>query len=603
MILTTAVTSTNSTGSFHSELISIDTVSRVIILPFLEGGPDSILEMVHRVTANDITNEQLKTALSLGETASVPQTLLGPKNMLIQLGGIPEVDSNRAGELYSNLFSLAKALGWRIFGLYGEVELSLTQTPRTFLSPVVSDVVHAVRQTFRYAVHIKDRRAAADYSGPGDTGTLFLSRSITNSAKRDLEAIFGPGIRKSLIEKLWYASESTICENVLPKLLGQLNVARIFIHADTGRSLCGSRLVEVTTDGPIVLNLSGTLSMTQFNPQPETLWPRVPKVDLSESEFEANDFDRIFVMPDIHGDLFTLVRTLWMIYNEIVPLTNRETWDAFKETIAKLTPMPIKNGRIALVQLGDIIDRGPFTKECIQVIMGIEELFGWKLIPLYGNHELMNFNQMASSYVHPEDDLQGNKRRHLFSITGPLWRRLTRKLVIAARFKYNKGGILAIHAGINMGFLNQRSRIISQTSIKETSPVHSLNVFSRYVLSQAADLSPILQENDSPVWTRDFETLDEATLCNSILPPIKAHFNVNMIIVGHTPQKSRRVRVRCGGQILLADTAMSEWMGFGSANPTAVDIEISGGGDLARIRELHYVAPLNDVLKTDIPIP
>ena len=37
-------------------------------------------------------------------------------------------------------------------------------------------------------------------------------------------------------------------------------------------------------------------------------------------------------------------------------------------------------------------------------------------------------------------------------------------------------------------------------------------------------------------------------------------FQVGRIIVGHTPQHDRKIKSRCGGKIILADIAMSEWM-------------------------------------------
>jgi hypothetical protein len=65
-------------------------------------------------------------------------------------------------------------------------------------------------------------------------------------------------------------------------------------------------------------------------------------------------------------------------------------------------------------------------------------------------------------------------------------------------------------------------------------------------------------------------------LCSLWLPPILERWDVERIIVGHNPQESRRVRVRCNGRIVLADVGISKWIFNDDGNPMAI-VQANGG--------------------------
>ena len=94
---------------------------------------------------------------------------------------------------------------------------------------------------------------------------------------------------------------------------------------------------------------------------------------------------RVVVVPDVHG-----------AYTELVALLQR----------TRLIDGNLKwtGGSTMLVQLGDVIDRGARSRECLDLLMSLERQApkaGGTVIPLLGNHEVMNV-MGDLRYVTPE---------------------------------------------------------------------------------------------------------------------------------------------------------------------------------------------------------
>jgi len=70
------------------------------------------------------------------------------------------------------------------------------------------------------------------------------------------------------------------------------------------------------------------------------------------------------------------------------------------------TPLSDSPDATILVQLGDIVDRGPFSLECLKIMDIIELAIGKKTVRLYGNHEIMSHLGKSGAYIHAEEKVR-----------------------------------------------------------------------------------------------------------------------------------------------------------------------------------------------------
>ena len=511
---------------------------------------------------------------TFSEAGKNPIVANASRTAIIQLGSLGSVQSADNAKCVSALRAVEAVYGWKVFGVYGDSEG--TSSPRS-IGKALNAVDTADWIQSHYAtIVVIDRPSTKVSVGPSGKATLLFSPSAW--ARQD-------GL---LLATLWMEkSEQKVCNEYLRDLFG-LGFARIISPAPRSASRCGSRYIQASPSDVLELSPSSG-AWTQIVGTPKALWP-VPLPQL-QGEFETSSFDVVLVIPDIHGDLVALSRALWLGYNRVseTPLE----WEAFAARLRTRTPFDPPKKRVALVQLGDIVDRGPYTKECIDRLLRIETSLGFKLIALYGNHELMNFYNEAAPYVSQRDLLRGDARDREFSLDGAIWRSLTDELVMMARFSSpaSNSSTLFVHGGVDLAWFEQQSELIKSVSPagENATIVDAINKFSTYAFSQAPDLAKVLFSGETaqpPVWDRTLESAREDSLCDKTLPAVLERFKVDRIIVGHNPQASGRVRVRCGGRVLLADTAMSKWMKI-ARNPTVLVMD-HAGGTLTGIDELHY---------------
>jgi len=309
--------------------------------------------------------------------------------------------------------------------------------------------------------------------------------------------------------------------------------------------------------------------------------PEPPRVD----DISLKKFDFLVVIPDVHADLENFIKTLWLAFRRVSQSNMEEdifrtfltqylaTHDTGKrKMISSKLAASGKRNKTLVIMLGDYVDKGTHSRECVELALAIESIFGWKSVLLYGNHEFMNFHRSASHYVHPEDKLNGEAREKAFSVDGKLWKRMARKMVVAART--SDPNYLFVHGALDSGWFGKNSDIFSM--FNPDMGINNMNTVTQYMSQEAPDLSYILEEDDSPLWSRALETMDEDVLCNQFIPKMFGIWNAQKIFVGHNPQDSRKVRIRCGGKVLLTDVGISKWMFRDAGNPLAIVQELPG---------------------------
>jgi hypothetical protein len=256
---------------------------------------------------------------------------------------------------------------------------------------------------------------------------------------------------------------------------------------------------------------------------------------------------RVVAIADIHGDLEQLERAL---------------------RAAELLGEPggrWAGGTAVLVQTGDVVDRGPDSLAIYRLLANLEAQAreaGGCVVQLLGNHEVLN---MAGEFQYGSADETANfggvqGRAAAFSPGHWLGDRL-RALPLVARVVQRvspseRFTTVFSHAGMPPGLAEQTSLEDLNREIREMLTGATPQQVRRFAYTNKALLG------QGPLWTRIFAQPDEASVCRVLRRSLKAMAGDRMI-VGHTVQEAGRPSVRCGGQLVLADTGMSRVYGGG----------------------------------------
>lgn len=235
---------------------------------------------------------------------------------------------------------------------------------------------------------------------------------------------------------------------------------------------------------------------------------------------------RIVVVGDVHGDLPQLMAVLQMC--DVIDRAGR--W--------------IGNSTTTVVQVGDLLDRGPHDKEVMDFFINFKAdamRNGGKVVNLIGNHELMN---LASEfhYVHPESNEAfggRHKRRHAFDLDGLYGQLLTNFPVVhvESRTLFVHAGLLPAYAKLGVEALNAKA----------------------YQALSTGDFRNKLFGTDGPIWTRLMITDATNGRCGDVAETLRL-LDVDRMVVGHTPQRSGRLGSFCADTLLAVDVGLSKWM-------------------------------------------
>ena len=316
----------------------------------------------------------------------------------------------------------------------------------------------------------------------------------------------------------------------------------------------------------------------------------LPVVTEFIGELKAADYDHIVVIPDVHGDLEMFVRTLWLA---LIKIDNPAHLIPESDLLALLQgaqsdkwSIPLSsNKRVAVVQLGDLMDRGPKSIECFGVMQEIEWVFGWKTVALFGNHEILNMVGMAGQFRHRQD-LGGfpsvSERVQAVHPGEPIHAAMIALqigMVRLAGIPDDDGrhtSTLFVHGGIDLAWLTRHD--LHSEGVSGSALVHRVNQYLRTAVLTYPSARGLAAEEKSPIWTRQLAGDDEHNMfigCGQDpddpagpLNMLLTLFDVSRIVVGHTPQLDNEFKQRCGGKIILADIAMSRWIGCGAYGGT-----------------------------------
>jgi hypothetical protein len=334
-------------------------------------------------------------------------------------------------------------------------------------------------------------------------------------------------------------------------------------------------------------------------------------------DIDASSFHNLIVVPDIHGDKDSFLRSLWISFNEV----EREsvTFPVFADRIENPsdTLLSMDPGNTVLIQLGDVMDRGPQGLECLDILDKIERTIGWRLIRLYGNHEILCHRGKSDSYIHPEEVVtfrdrfdHPDARWTEFRSGGSVWRRITDSSILMARIgpsedaELTEDGLLAldssstlfVHGGIDTHWVES----VDSDHHLTGSLVEALNRIAHDAVTSGSDIE-MFETRSSPLWTRDLSQMNQEYMCKKLLPRVLKKFNVARIVVGHTPQTDRLMKSLCHSRFILADATMSGWMFMPKAagNPTALVMRQNNGA-ISSLKAIYGTGTGNIFYRKDI---
>lgn len=260
----------------------------------------------------------------------------------------------------------------------------------------------------------------------------------------------------------------------------------------------------------------------------EALGPRLP--------------DRLFVIADLHGDFQQADRLLRAANvtdgrGDWLPLSGKKTW---------------------LLQLGDIVDRGPDSLPIYEHFLRLRKSAasaGDAVVNLMGNHELLNlcnqFHYVSSDEFINHYDGDRRAMRAVWQPDGLVGAFIRDSFEVAVRID----DVVFVHAGLDKGHSKDDFRDLKKqlfASVDEGS----------------CQTNPGVVGSDGPLWTRKVSKGDCALL-EHVLDDQQAR----VMVVGHTPTSSGDVEVACGGRLVMADVGISRWV---RGKPRMVLVEKTG---------------------------
>lgn len=297
----------------------------------------------------------------------------------------------------------------------------------------------------------------------------------------------------------------------------------------------------------------------------------------AEGDYRFTGVERVVAVGDIHG-----------AYDEFVALL-RGTGLVDEE-------LGWSGGRTHLVSTGDLLDRGDYGRQVMDLLMRLQEeadAAGGAVHVLLGNHEVMNLVGDLR-YVSDGDYAQFgaenrrglpagyHARRAAFAPDGEYGRWLLDLpvAIVVNDSLFVHGGISSRLEGLSLATLNDTARRDVRTVATAWHELRTLGEFSDTddfgaILARAPQLAqssdPRIRQlgldikaaldglpftPDGPLWYRGSvrcNPLAETAVVDRVLAPLGAR----RVVVGHTPTEERRITSRLDGRVIRIDTGMN----------------------------------------------
>jgi hypothetical protein len=282
----------------------------------------------------------------------------------------------------------------------------------------------------------------------------------------------------------------------------------------------------------------------------------LPHLAAAPQSCEIDGIDRIVAVGDVHGayDRFVaILRTAGVI-------DEQSHWTA---------------GKTHLVQLGDVLDRGPDSRKALDFLERLETeaaQAGGQVHALLGNHEvarmLGDFRLVTpgeySAFV--TADSEAVRQRFVDSLPAATREDALKKtplgfvemrLAFGPNGAYGKwlrthqavvklNGVLFLHGGISPAVSALSCGVINDT-------VHE-DLTTNLDKTLAAPLQTLTARADGPLWYRGLAEQDD-TFAPDVADILSKQL-ARAIVIGHTVVTSGRISVRFGGTVVLTDTGM-----------------------------------------------
>jgi len=229
-------------------------------------------------------------------------------------------------------------------------------------------------------------------------------------------------------------------------------------------------------------------------------------------------------------------------------------------------------GRAHFVQTGDVVDRGPDSRQALDLLRRLEAeapRAGGAVHALIGNHEVMRIlgdlryvvpgEYQAFVTSRSEETRQSFAKQARPDLRDQVVKDtplgfVEMRVAFGRDGEYGKwlrthdavariNGVLFLHGGISPAVAAQSCDEINATVRRELT--------SGLDQTRAAPLASLAAREDGPLWYRGLTQLPEADVDD-----ILAKQHARAIVVGHTVTTTGRVAPRFGGKIVMIDTGM-----------------------------------------------